>query len=249
MIQLVNQRNRKWIMGQTWNDLLFAHYPVDIHELRKLLPDCLQVDTYDGQAWVSVVPFEMSDIHFRELSAIKYKKRFSELNVRTYVTFNGEPGIYFFSLDANSPLAVQLANLSYALPYLHADMEVAHSGSQIHFKSTRNDQRAADGSFDGQYAPAGEHFQTKKGSLAYWLTERYALFTVKGKKILKGAIFHEQWTLQQAQADFRVNNVAESAGITLPAEPELLHFAKKLKVRVWPPEQIGIYHNEKRSGA
>lgn len=245
---MVNQRNRKWIMGQTWNDLLFAHYPVNLHELRALLPDCLQVDTYDGQAWVSVVPFEMSDIHFRGLSAIKYKKRFSELNVRTYVTFNGEPGIYFFSLDANSPLAVQLANLSYALPYLHADMDVSTEGDLIHFKSIRKDRRAEAGEFDGLYAPDGEPFQTTKGSLSYWLTERYVLFTVKGHKILKGAIFHEQWTLQQAQADFLVNDVAESAGITLPAEPELLHFAKELKVRVWPPEQIGIFHNQKRSG-
>ncbi|MFB1082667.1 YqjF family protein [Jeotgalibacillus sp. JSM ZJ347] len=235
-------------MGQTWNDLLFAHYPVDTHELRQLLPDCLQIDTYQGQAWVSVVPFEMSDIHFRGLSAIKYKKRFSELNVRTYVTFNGEPGIYFFSLDANSPLAVQLANLSYALPYLHADMEVSSTGDRIHFKSSRKDRRAEPGEFDGLYAPSGEPFQTEKGSLSHWLTERYALFTVKRNKVLKGAIFHEQWTLQEAEAAFRINDVAESAGITLPSEPALLHFAKRLKVRVWPPEQIGIFHDEKRSG-
>ncbi|MBM7579435.1 YqjF family protein [Jeotgalibacillus terrae] len=245
---MTNPTNRKWIMGQTWNDLLFAHYPVNEKHLRLLLPDCLRLDTYEGQAWVSVVPFEMSDIYFRGLSAVKYRKRFSELNVRTYVTFNGEPGIYFFSLDANSPLAVQLANLSYALPYLHADMSVQKHGDTIQFKSNRTDKRTLAGSFYGRYAPDGDPFQTTPGTLTWWLTERYALYTVKNNKILKGSIFHEPWKLQPAKASFTLNNVAESAGVELPQTPQLLHFARKLNVRVWPPEQIGIFHKEKRSG-
>ncbi|WP_227394866.1 YqjF family protein [Jeotgalibacillus aurantiacus] len=235
---------QKWLMGQTWNDLLFAHYPVPAEEIRPLIPDCLALDTFGGQAWISVVPFEMNHIYFRGLSLFTYKRRFAELNVRTYVTFNGEAGIYFFSLDANSPLAVKLANFSYALPYLHADMSVVHSENRIHFKSSRTDTRAPFGDFDGVYGANGDPFRTVKGSLEFWLTERYALFVLKGRKILKGAIYHDQWTLQPAYAEFKVNRVAESAGILLSPKPELLHFAKHLKVHVWPPEQVGIFDRE-----
>ncbi|KUP04032.1 hypothetical protein Q75_17110 [Bacillus coahuilensis p1.1.43] len=230
-----------WIMKQTWSSLLFAHYRVDSEHLQSLLPSCLEVDLFDASAWVSVVPFEMNNVQIRGTGGI-FAQSFLELNVRTYVKFGKKPGVYFFSLDANHPRAVTFANVTYGLPYLHADMSIEKSHT-ILFNSIRTDKRERVGRFEADYTPVGEPFKSKRGFLPYWLTERYSLFVVKGKSIFEGKVDHPPWRLQQAEVTFYHHTVAESIGVRLPESPEHVHYSDTLDVRIFPLNRVGTYHH------
>src|SRR3954452_11251536 len=126
-----------WVMAQTWVDLLFAHWPLPPEALRPFVPEPLPVDTFDGQAWLGVTPFEVRGLRVRGTPAVPWLSRFPELNVRTYTTLGGKPGIWFFSLDAARVAAVAGARLSYRLPYFHADMAIARSAGRIEYRSAR----------------------------------------------------------------------------------------------------------------
>src|ERR687892_361778 len=112
-----------WIMTQTWNDLLFAHWPVDANDLRQRVPAGLDLDLFEGQAYVGVVPFHMTNVAPRGVPAIPWVSAFPELNVRTYVRIGAKPGVYFFSLDAGNPVAVAVARAMFNLPYYPATIE------------------------------------------------------------------------------------------------------------------------------
>src|SRR6266404_10006502 len=109
-----------WAMAQSWHDLLFAHWQVDAAALRPLLPPQLQIDTFGGSAWLAVVPFRMTGVRLPGTPALPWLSAFPELNVRTYVTCDGEPGVWFFSLDAGNALAVAIARAWFHLPYFRA---------------------------------------------------------------------------------------------------------------------------------
>src|ERR1700687_6083754 len=113
---------RGWVMAGTWRDLLFAHWPVATTSLRPLVPARLRIDTFDGQAWLAVVPFRMSGVRLRGTPAMPWLSAFPELNVRTYVRCGAKPGVWFFSLDAGNPLAVGIARAWFHLPYYRAWM-------------------------------------------------------------------------------------------------------------------------------
>ncbi|MEB1808198.1 MAG: DUF2071 domain-containing protein [Bacillaceae bacterium] len=238
--QSFSRTSRSWLMAQTWSSLLFAHYKVPKSLLRSLIPRCFEVDTFENQAWISVVPFIMSGIRARGLPEFSFTPTFAELNVRTYVTFNGRPGVYFFSLDANSTLAVVLANVTYNLPYRHANMKCSIQGDTIEFYSERTDPRANKGIFSAKYQPVGDIYYSTPGTLEEWLTERYALFVTRNQGIYEGKIHHDPWSLQSAKADIYVNTVSESVGIPIKDPPNLLQYAKKLEVVVWPPKKVGL---------
>jgi len=141
-----------WTMSQTWHDLLFAHWPMKAETLRPFVPAELPLDTWEGQCWVGVVPFHMSDIHRRGLPPLPGLSRFPELNVRTYVTVGVKPGVYFFSLDAANLPAIWAARRFYHLPYFHASMSTHAHGDWIHYESVRRNQRTE---FRGRYRPRG----------------------------------------------------------------------------------------------
>ena len=117
-------RSRPWVMQQRWHDLLFAHWPIDAQSVRALIPPALELDTYDGQAWLGVIPFSMSGVHMRGMPPLPTTRAFAELNVRTYVKYGGRSGVWFFSLDAASTLAVIGARLGAHLPYYRASISV-----------------------------------------------------------------------------------------------------------------------------
>jgi uncharacterized protein YqjF (DUF2071 family) len=219
-----------WIMEQTWNDLLFAHWPVSSEILRALVPAKLELDTFEGQAWVAVTPFHMTGIRARWFPPVPGLSRFPELNVRTYVKYGGKPGVYFFSLDAASHAAVWAARATYYLPYFHARMDVRIIDGSVKYHSIRNS--AAE--FCGSYHATTAVQLRPPGTLEHWLTERYCLYTVTKNSVFRAEIHHEQWPLQNAEAEISVNTMASAAGITLPDIPPLLHFAKKLQVLIWP---------------
>ena len=225
-------------MRQVWHDLLFAHWQVNPVELRPLVPAQLELDLYDDRAWVAVTPLHMSGVHMRGLPPMLGMSAFPELNVRTYVKFGGVPGVFFFSLDAASRMAVIGARATFFLPYYHAEMQAEGEGESIRYQSRRRNSPAE---FRGRYRPVARPRQREKGSVDHFLTERYCLYAVTPRgKLLRADIHHLPWPLQDAQAEIEVNTMAEAAGIRLPDQPPLLHFSKRLEVLVWWPQRVGL---------
>ena len=225
-------------MTQSWHDLLFAHWPVDARSLQEKLPAGLPLDTYDGQAWIGIVPFHMTNVAPRGVPSIPFVSSFVELNVRTYVTLNGKPGVYFFSLDANSSLAVAAARTLFHLPYFEATMAVEHSGGEIRYSSRRHTRMEGVAEFAGRYRPIGPVQFAVRGTLEYFLTERYCLYTVDQTFHARRLdIHHSPWPLQVAEAAISANTMADAAGIRLPSTAPLLHFARRQDMVAWPMQQ------------
>jgi hypothetical protein len=231
----------RWTGHLTWRDLLFVHWPVGTSALRPHVPAQMEIDEFDGTAWIAVVPFAMTDMYVRGLPPLPGVSRTLELNVRTYVRVGGAAGVYFFSLDAASWLAVEGARAFYHLNYVHARMSLRREGERILYESRRTHRGAPPAEFRGSYWPCGEPSRPRPGSLEHWLTERYALFTVDGRgRLYRGDIHHEPWLLQPAEAEFERNLMMEQIGLAPPKEQPLLHFAKGLEVLVWWPERVRL---------
>ena len=225
-----------WVMTQTWRYLLFAHWPIATDVLRSLIPAVFEIDRFDGQAWLGIVPFEMSNVVPRGVPAIEQLSTFPELNVRTYVRHRGVPGVYFFSLDADNRLVVATARRFFHLPYFPADMTIATDGGGVHYHSRRRGPAAAAASFSARYQAVGGSSEPVLGTLEYFLTERYCLFTVnRSGRVLRVDIHHPPWTLQQADAAFSDNSMATAAGIALPDTAPLLHVAGRQDIVAWLP--------------
>lgn len=224
-------------MVQRWKSLLFAHWRVEPSVIAAKLPDGLSLDVYKGEAWVAVTPFEIGGLRLRGLPPLPGASLFPELNVRTYVTAGGKPGVWFFSLDAASAIAVFFARRLYHLPYFHARMACVRKGESVSYRSQRDDGgRGA--KFLAEYEPAGEPFRPSPGSLEEWLTARYRLYASNRGALFRAEIEHEPWILRRARAEIVRNTMADAAGIALPGEPPLLHYSEALDVRVWWPERV-----------
>ena len=219
-------------MFQAWNDLLFAHWPLPPAALRSLIPSTLALDTYEGQAWIAVTPFRISGLRPRFLPPVFGFPSFPELNVRTYVNYGGKGGVFFFSLDAASRLAVRSARAFYRLPYRFASMTARMENDEVFYSCSRRERSSAE--FHARYRPTSPVRQRDKGSLEHWLTERYRLYTVSGGNVFHADIHHVPWPLQDAEADLATNTMAKAAGIDLPDVRPLLHFASRLDVFIWP---------------
>lgn len=226
-------------MVQRWHDLLFAHWALPAEKIRPLIPRQLDLDTFAGRAWVGVIPFWMSGVRFRALPAFPTASSFPELNVRTYVRAPQEsdkPGVYFFSLDAASLLAVLGARSGAGLPYFWADMKSECAGDQIRYHSARRQSpRGAD--FSARYSPTGP-VTSSKTDLEKFLTERYCLYVVRSGSLHRIQIHHLPWPLQPAAAEFEKNRMASVHGIELPAEKPMLQFSKFLEVYIFSPERV-----------
>jgi len=142
-------------MAMQWHDLLFMHWPVPPAVLRPLIPPALALETFDGAAWLGVTPFRMAGTRPRLVPPLPWLSAFPELNVRTYVTAEGKPGVWFFSLDAANPLAVRGARALFHLPYYDAAMEVEKDGHGVRYTSTRTHRGTLSATFTGGYRPCG----------------------------------------------------------------------------------------------
>jgi uncharacterized protein YqjF (DUF2071 family) len=222
-------------MAQSWHDLLFAHWPVAPAVMRPHVPAALPLDTYDGQAWIGVVPFRMTGVRPRGVPPLPWLSAFPELNVRTYVTLDAKPGVWFFSLDATNALAVAVARRTYHLPYYRARMSLRPHDVGVHYESQRTHRGASPAELIGRYAPTGPPCPAAPGTLDYFLTERYCLYTIgRDGMPRRGEIHHAPWPLQPATAALERNTMAAAAGVALPAVQPVLHFARRLDVVVWP---------------
>jgi uncharacterized protein YqjF (DUF2071 family) len=227
-----------WVMTQSWHDLLFAHWPVDRALLASRVPSVLAIDAFDGQAWLGIVPFSMTNVGVRWLGNVGRYSHFPELNVRTYVTVDGKPGVFFFSLDAGSAAAVRVARTALCLPYFPASMSVRCDGDAIHYRSQRC-EGSPPASFFASYRPVAPAALPRTGTLEHFLTERYCLYALNRRgKPYRLEIHHAPWLLQPAAADIEVNTMAAAAGIALPGAPPLLHFATRQDAVAWLPRRV-----------
>lgn len=221
-------------MKQFWRDLLFAHWPVSPQVLHPLVPATLPLDTFDRQAWVTIAPFRM-EIRPRALPTPWGFSHIPELNCRTYVTLDGKPGVYFFSLDITSALAVWGARTFYHLPYFRADMHLQKSVDMVSYSSKRRQARAF---WRATYEPISAVQLSAPGTINYFLTERYCLYTTHRGRTYRADIHHLPWPLQQARAEIHENTIADAAGIALHGPPAILSFAREIEVLVWPLRRI-----------
>lgn len=218
-------------MFQRWERLLFAHWPVDSALLAERLPPGIEPDRWEGRAWVGVTPFEVTSLRPRLMPRVA---RFPEINVRTYVTVDGKPGIWFLSLDAASRPAVFAARRGYRLPYFHARISVSRRGPWIRYASARTSSDGEPARFAARYQPVGAAFVAQPETFELWATERYCLYTLDGDgRLLRGEIDHPEWPLQPAVAEIGTNTMASPYGLELEGEPRL-HFAGRQDVVIWP---------------
>jgi hypothetical protein len=221
-----------WLMAQTWEDLLFAHWPVPAGSLRALLPEGIEVDLFDGQAWVGVVPFRLTGLRLRGLLPAPVASSFLEVNVRTCVVVDDRPGVWFFSLDASSGFAVETARRTYKLPYYRARMLAERRGEEIEYSSSRARTVGGPAVFSGRYAPIGDVAPAAPGSLEHFLIERFCLYAVHRGRLLRAEIHHPPWPLQPARAEIDLNTMPPE-GIELPDAEPVLHFSARQDVVVW----------------
>ena len=228
-----------WVMRMRWRELLFAHWVVDQSTLRRLIPGGLQVDSFEGRCYVGAVPFLMEGVGPRMLPRLPGLHAFPELNLRTYVTAGGKPGVWFFSLDAGQKLAVRAARRFFYLPYFDAKFDIDVAESRVEYSATRTHRDAAPAKFSATYRPLGAVYQSAPGTLDAWLTDRYCLYSADpAGKIYRGEIDHPPWPLQKAEAVIHANTLGDWLGIDMNHEPAALHFAKSLDVRAWMVEPV-----------
>ena len=224
-------------MTQSWHNLLFAHWRVEVSELRRLVPALFELDLFNGEAWLGIVPFYMTNVGLRGMPPLPWLSSFAELNVRTYVRVADRPGVYFFSLDAGRRLAVTVARTFLNLPYFPAAMNVEADDETVVYRSTREAERPA--VFEAKYTPTDPPFTASPGSLEYFLTERYCLYHhTRHGAAYRLEIHHPAWSLQVARADIKTNTMAAASGLGIGDHPALLHFARRQDVIAWAPSYL-----------
>lgn len=230
---------------------LFVHWPVDPEAIRPHVPGDLTLETRDGAAWLSVVPFVLVNVGLRGTPSVA-RLAFPELNVRTYVHYRGDPGLFFFSVDLGSPLLAATIGRTTRLPVRYARMRVGADGRRVVFSSVRSagplgaavDPSAGSASaddparFGATYGPAGEPFQPDPGSLAYWLAERRRFYAPEDGDVLAGEVAHEPWPLQPADVTIHENTMFEANGLPTPAADPVVHYCEELPMTGSIPRRV-----------
>ena len=230
--------DRTAVMHQRWAALGFLHWPVPVSAVRPLIPAALTIDTFEGAAYVGLVPFTVTGARPMLMPPLPWVSHFHEINVRTYVHLRGaEPGVWFFSLDASNAVVVAAARALFRLPYHHASIEMQAEPGHIVFHSAR---RGADASCEVEYAAVGPVQRAAAGTLEHFLAERYILYTESGGRLWQAQVHHEPYPLQHARATLASQNLVAAAGITLPAAPPpLVHFAGEVNVEIFALRDVG----------
>lgn len=225
-------------MAMEWHDLVFMHWPEPAEALRPALPKGLELDLYDDEAWLGVVPFRMEGVRPRALPGLPGLSAFAELNVRTYVVAAGRPGVWFFSLDAASRFAVRVARRFFHLPYFDARMSCRRDGGDVVYRSERIHRGAPPAVFSARYR-GGPELAVSPGSLDHFLTERYCLYAASDDgRLFRGDIHHLPWPLQSAEAEIETLDMTRLVEASPARRPPLLHFARRLEVVAWLPEPV-----------
>ena len=223
---------------QTWGKLLFMHWRIPVERLRAAVPDELEIDTHDGEAWIGVVPFTIWGMRLSFLPPVPGLSEMHELNVRTYVHYKGVPGVLFLSLDATSALAVLGARTFFLLPYYNADISLKQEGERITYHSRRTHANAPPAVFDAVWQIGSPLEASRPGSLEFFLTERYCFLTVHEGAVYRCRIHHPPWPLSAATVSTYHSTMIESHGLPTPTGEPLLHYAEEITVDIWPLEKV-----------
>lgn len=245
-ISPTREPRRRPVMRQKWRDLLFLHWPVPPDELRPLIPPPLELDLFDGQAYVGLVPFTMTGVRPVGLPPVLGLSTFHETNVRTYVHYQGEnPGVWFFSLDAANRIAVALARRWFHLPYYHARM--------FHLRERRAPVEAtssylsAGARAHAHPSPASYLIRAEArdgvgaatpGTLEHFLVERYLLYAESQGRIYRGQVHHSPYPVQAAKLITLDESLLAAAGIRRPEQPPLAHASSGVDVNVYALERV-----------
>lgn len=234
----------RWAVSQRWNDLLFAHWPVPPSHLAPLLPEGLSADTFQGSAWVGIVPFWLDRVKVRGMPRLPVFRNLPDLNLRTYVREErtGSRGVFCFSMDAGSLLAVAAARMFYHLPYHWAEMQLdRRSPREFAFYSRRRFSREVV-TFQARYRGLGPNFkqmESRGNSLEYFFSERDSLFARnRFGQAIRANMHQVAGPLEDAEAVIERNNLTATIGLELPNREPVLHYARRLAVYVWPAELV-----------
>lgn len=224
-----------WVLFMKWRDLFFASWRVSVEALRSVVPGELEIDTFDGSAWITLVPMRITDMHWRGIAPIPGMEGLRELNLRTYTTRNGKPGVYFLSIECPAICSDWIARNIFGAPYYEAQIALCNDGVSWSFASERTQEGMHAAAFFGTFRPAGEASRPAPGSLEHFLVERYCLYFVKDGAIWRGDIDHDEWKLQNADMQIAVNTVPSALGLALAAKPDHTAYCVSTDTRVWPP--------------
>jgi uncharacterized protein YqjF (DUF2071 family) len=225
-------------MHQNWGKLLFMHWRIEEKLLRSLIPEALTIDTFNGSAWIAITPFTMWDIRALPpfLPPVPGLSSMHELNVRTYVYLDNVPGVWFFSLDCNSAAATLAARTFYFLPYYRAEIKLEEEDERIEYSLVRTDEPAAE--LQTSWKIGGTLPESQPGSLEFFLTERYCLYSEHNGELYRARIHHEPWPLQQAKLISLCSSMIESHSLPTPKGDPLLHYSEEISVDIWPLERV-----------
>ena len=228
------------LLRQRWCDLAFLHWSVDPARLAPLLPPRIQLDTWEGRAYIGIVPFAIRGTRPPPLPPLPGIGSFPEVNLRTYVHRNGRaPGVWFFSLDAGSRLAVWGARLAYKLPYFFARMSISRGPEGTVIFNSRRTERDGRARFECRYRPIGAAAEAEAGTLAFFLLERYLLYSWDDRLLRSARVWHRPYPIAPGRVDGLIEELTTSAGIPEHgSEPPLVHYARDLDVRIYRPGPV-----------
>jgi uncharacterized protein YqjF (DUF2071 family) len=197
------------------------------------VPSALEIDEFEGTTWIGVVPFRMTGVMLRPFPDLPWISAFAELNLRLYVKHRDKPGVWFLSLDAANALAVWAARRWFHLPYHHASMSIQQHDNRFTYSSKRA-HTSETVTFQAEYGPTGDVYESIRGSLEHWLTERYCLYAQsRSGQLFRAEVHHIPWPLQPASAEIYQNDLFRPHGLQISTPPTLCHFARRIDVAVW----------------
>lgn len=223
-----------WFAHQRWENVLFLHWPVSPRLLSTQIPPELELDVYDGTAWIGLVLFQVKDMHPRQLPALPWFRSYLQVNVRTYVTYNGRGGVYFFTLDVEKWPARAFGKMLYSLPFRKAKIKMEKRGQDVYFVN-RWEKKQWSEELVCTYTPVSSLFSPKASTLDDWLIERYCLWSKRKGKLLRTDIHHVKWKLQKAEANIYSNSMASFLPRTIFQQSPLIHYAAGQQALFWYP--------------
>ena len=231
---MIEKRRWPWVAQQNWEDVLFIHTPVAHYLLRPLVPKPFEIDTYDGRSWVSIVLFQATHSRLRYMPSFISYPSFYQMNIRTYVKFGREPGVYFFSINTNSGF-VNFGGRFVSLPFQNANLNMQQSQDTFYFEVNRQIKSNNNMLFKVAYEPHPASITPRVDTLPYFLTERYCIWMIQGKRIVKAPIFHSHWNLHDVKL-----SIKENRGLPFSfSEDTIVHYNAFKHAVIHPFEMFG----------